>query len=75
MGGVVAFEMALQLRRAGRPGPSQLVLMDSPAPMEGMPVFGEREMIITFGADMTSCRRGNPNPNPNPNPSLTLALT
>lgn len=32
MGGVVAFEMALQLRRAGRPGPSQLVLMDSPAP-------------------------------------------
>ena len=62
MGGVVAFEMALQLRRAGLACPSQLVLMDSPAPIDGMPKFGEREMVLTFGADMTSCRRALPLP-------------
>ena len=62
MGGVVAFEMALQLAAAGK-RVDQLILMDSPAPINGMPVFTKREQILTFGDDMLSCRKSLTLPN------------
>ena len=63
MGGVVAFEMWLQIaRRASESNMQtplevgQLVMLDSPAPYGTMPTFTEAEMLLTFAADLTSCR-------------------
>ena len=55
MGGVVAFEMALQLTAAGK-RVEQLILMDSPAPIDDMPTFHARELALSFVDDILSCR-------------------
>ena len=65
-GGVVAFEMWLQLARSANEKTKQgrvdgieighLVLLDSPAPIERMPSFDAPQMLLNFAADLVSCR-------------------
>ena len=64
-GGVVAFEMWLQLARTQQDRASDtidglqvghLILLDSPAPIGQMPSFTVSQMLLTFASDLVSCR-------------------
>ena len=58
MGGVLAVEMFLQLRRIGKQCSERIILVDSPAPLEGITtlegIFGEGEALLQFANDLTA---------------------
>jgi len=63
MGGVIAFEMAKQLRQLHRQDASgalptciHVVLLDSPAPLGNAEPINKGEMVRTLAYDLTSCR-------------------
>ncbi len=54
MGGVLAFEMLLQLRRLGK-SVASVILLDSPAPVEGTAVIAdEAASLAQFGNDLVA---------------------
>merc|ERR550514_2244501 len=60
MGGVLALEMALQLRRQGVLGVDAVVLIDSPAPMGGVQlgsVATPEDTLVSYARDLTASRR------------------
>ena len=57
MGGVLAVEMLLQLRRLGQQCSERVILVDSPAPLEGTNLEGilrETEALLQFVNDLTA---------------------
>merc|ERR1719359_932827 len=63
MGGVLALEMALQLRRQGVLGVDAVVLIDSPAPMGGVQlgsVATPEDTLVSYARDLTAYGSGLP---------------
>merc|ERR550514_1308543 len=63
MGGVLALEMALQLRRQGVLGVDAVVLIDSPAPMGGVQlgsVATPEDTLVSYARDLTAYGGGLP---------------
>ena len=57
MGGVLAVEMFLQLRRMGKQCSERVILVDSPAPLEGTTlegIFDEAKALLQFVNDFTA---------------------
>ena len=60
MGGVLAVEMLLQLRRMGKQCSERVILVDSPAPLEGITleaICDEAGALLQFVNDLTAFDR------------------